>query len=263
MDRLIGPSIRSTNECTARPDFALIPRPDAQRAAIKGSGFVARRITFRNTAGPGGFQAVALKAMGDRAAFDACSFEGYQDTLYALALRHFYAGCVVYGTIDFVFGDAAAVFQGTRLVLRQPLPKQFNTVTAHGRADPHESTGFSFQGCAVAAADAGLAPGGVVSYLGRPWRPYSRTVFLQCEIGAAVSPLGWVAWDPAADPAPAAVFYGEFQNSGAGSDTSRRVAWPGVHSALSIQQAEAFTVASLISGSSWLPSAQVAFQESL
>jgi pectinesterase len=222
---------------------------------------VARRITFRNTAGPGGFQAVAVKAMGDHAAFDACSFEGYQDTLYALALRQFYVDCVIYGTIDFVFGDAAAVFQGARLVLRQPLPKQFNTVTAHGRADPHESTGFSFQGCTV-AADAGLAPD-VVSYFGRPWRPYSRTVFLRCEIGAAVSPLAWVAWDAAADPAPADVFYGEFRNSGAGSDTSRRVAWPGVHSALSMQQADAFTVASLISGSSWLPSTQVAFQESL
>ncbi|KAH7352649.1 hypothetical protein KP509_19G056100 [Ceratopteris richardii] len=231
--------------------------------AISAPNFIARKITFRNEAGPEGYQAVAMRVNADQAVFDSCSFEGYQDTLYALANRQFYTACNIYGTIDVIFGNAIAVFQSCNLLGRLPLSTQSNTFTAQGRTVASDPSGYSFQKCTVAAApDLQSPPYSVQSYYGRPWQAYSRTVFIECSVSQVINPAGWLEWD-ASDPFTDTVYYGEYQNTGAGADTSNRVAWQGVHPNMSQDEASAFTVESFISGTSWLPNADVAFQASL
>ncbi|KAH7352639.1 hypothetical protein KP509_19G055400 [Ceratopteris richardii] len=231
--------------------------------AISGPNFIARKITFRNTAGAENHQAVALRVNSDQAVFDSCSFEGYQDTLYALANRQFYTGCTISGTVDFIFGNAIAVFQDCNVLGRLPLQTQRNTFTAQGRKVSSDPSGYSFQKCTVGAApDLQSPPYPIESYFGRPWKAYSRTVFMQCTIQQVINPAGWLPWD-ATNPFTDTLYYGEYQNTGAGADTSKRVAWKGVHPNMSPEEASAFTVNSFISGPSWIQEANVVFQPSL
>ena len=142
-------------------------------------------MTFRNTAGPAKHQAVALRSGADLSTFYQCSFEAYQDTLYTHSLRQFYRSCDIYGTVDYVFGNAAVVFQDCRLLSRLPMQGQSNTVTAQGRSDPNQNTGTSIQGSALVAAPelAANAAFTTLSYLGRPWKNFSRTVVMESYVG--------------------------------------------------------------------------------
>jgi pectinesterase len=237
-------------------------------AAVNGKGFIARDLTFANTAGPSKHQAVALRCDSDLSAFYRCAFEGYQDTLYAHSLRQFYRDCRVAGTVDFVFGNAAAVFQNCTLLARLPLPEQKNSVTAQGRIDASMTTGFAFQFCNV-SADADLlralaAANGTAAtqtFLGRPWKQYSRVVFMQSYIDAVVRPEGWLAWD--GDFALDTLYYGEYMNTGPGAVVTGRVAWRGFHVMASPTEAGNFTVAQFIEGSMWLPTTGVKFTAGL
>lgn len=118
---------------------------------VSGDGFWARDITFENTAGPYKHQAVALRVSSDRAVFYRCSFRGYQNTLCVHSLRQFYRDCHIYGTIDFIFSDATAVFQNCDIFVR-PMRHQANMITAQGRVNPNENTGIAIQGCRVRSA---------------------------------------------------------------------------------------------------------------
>ncbi|MQM17751.1 hypothetical protein Taro_050729 [Colocasia esculenta] len=147
--------------------------------AVVGQGFVATNITFRNTAGAIKHQAVAVRNGADLSTFYSCSFEGYQDTLYTHSLRQFYRECDIYGTVDYIFGNAAVVFQRCNIYSRLPMSGQQNTVTAQGRTDPNQNTGTSMQNCSfLAAADLAASSGSTQTYLGRPWKLYSRTKVL-------------------------------------------------------------------------------------
>ncbi|KAG2584246.1 pectinesterase-like [Panicum virgatum] len=238
--------------------------------AVNGRGFIARDLTFENTAGPAKHQAVALRCDSDLSVFYRCAFEGYQDTLYAHSLRHFYRDCRVTGTVDFVFGNAAAVFQGCLLLARLPLPAQKNSVTAQGRLDANMTTGFAFQFCNVSAHDELLAASSgagngtaaaAQTYLGRPWKEYSRVVFMQSYIGAAVRPEGWLAWD--GEFALYTLYYGEYRNTGPGAGVGARVRWPGFHVMTSPAEAGNFTVAQFIGGNMWLPPTGVKYTAGL
>ncbi|KAL5197320.1 hypothetical protein ABZP36_000832 [Zizania latifolia] len=221
--------------------------------AVVGTGFLARDITVENAAGPSKHQAVALRVNGDLAAFYRCSFAGYQDTLYVHSLRQFYRDCDIYGTVDFVFGDAAVVLQSCNLYARRPDPNQKNVFTAQGREDPNQNTGIAIQGCKVAAA-ADLAPvqANFSSYLGRPWKAYSRTVFLQSKIESLIHPRGWLEWNGSF--ALDTLYYAEYNNHGPGADTSARVSWPGYHVLTSATDASNFTVLAFVQGDLWLNS---------
>jgi pectinesterase len=232
-------------------------------AAVNGKGFIARDLTFVNTAGPSKHQAVALRCDSDLSAFYRCAFEGYQDTLYAHSLRQFYRDCRVAGTVDFVFGNAAAVFQNCTLLARLPLPEQKNSVTVQGRIDANMTTGFAFQFCNV-SADADLLralAAATQTFLGRPWKRYSRVVFMQSYIDAVVRPEGWLAWD--GDFALDTLYYGEYMNTGPGAAVTGRVAWPGFHVMASPTEAGNFTVAQFIEGRMWLPTTGVKFTAGL
>lgn len=104
---------------------------------VSGDGFWARDMTFENTAGPSGHQAVALRVSSDLSVFYKCSFKGYQDTLLVHSNRQFYRDCHIYGTIDFIFGDASVVFQNCDIFIRRPMGYQANFITAQGTDDPN------------------------------------------------------------------------------------------------------------------------------
>ncbi|KAJ1292404.1 hypothetical protein BS78_02G388700 [Paspalum vaginatum] len=221
--------------------------------AVVGTGFLARDLTVENSAGPGKHQAVALRVNADLSAFYRCSFAGYQDTLYVHSLRQFYRDCDVYGTVDFVFGDAAAVLQGCSLYARRPDPGQKNVFTAQGREDPNQNTGIVVQGGKVAAA-ADLLPvlANFSTFLGRPWKQYSRTVFVQTKMESLIHPRGWLEWNGTF--ALDTLYYAEYMNRGPGANTSARVAWPGYHVLTNATDAANFTVLNFVQGDLWLNS---------
>ncbi|KAH9306471.1 hypothetical protein KI387_010875 [Taxus chinensis] len=218
--------------------------------AVVAEGFLARDITFENTAGPKKHQAVALRVVSDLSAFYRCSFKGYQDTLYVHSFRQFYRECDIYGTIDVIFGDATVVFQSCNILARKPMEGQNNILTAQGRSDPNEITGISIQNCTVTAApDLDLVKSSFPTYLGRPWREFSRTVYIKSYIGDVIQPRGWVEWP--GNLGLSTLYYGEYMNRGPASGTAERVRWPGYH-VMNISDAQLFTVAGFIAGDLWL-----------
>ncbi|XP_057737050.1 probable pectinesterase/pectinesterase inhibitor 47 [Arachis stenosperma] len=227
--------------------------------AVSGERFIAVDITFRNTAGPEKHQAVAVRNNADLSTFYRCSFEGYQDTLYVHSLRQFYRECHIYGTVDFIFGNAAVVFQSCNIYARNPMANQKNAVTAQGRNDPNMNTGISIHNCSISAAP-DLNTSSTMTYLGRPWKEYSRTVYLQSYIGDLIEPSGWLEWNGTIGLDT--LFYGEFNNYGPGSNTSNRVHWPG-YVLLNATQASNFTVLNFTLGNTWLPDTDIPYTEGL
>eukprot|EP01018_Ginkgo_biloba_P027991 Gb_06356 [translate_table: standard] len=230
--------------------------------AASGNGFIARDMSFENTAGPWKHQAVALRVGSDLSVLYRCSFKGYQDTLYAHSQRQFYRECNIYGTVDFIFGNAAVVFQRCVVLARKPLDNQKITITAQGRKDPNQNTGISIQTCNVTAAP-DLVPlkNSTQVYLGRPWKEYSTTVIMESYLDDIIRPEGWLEW--MGDFALDTLFYGEYMNSGPGAGVARRVTWPGYRPMNSSEEASKFTVAQFIDGNKWLPSTGVKFVSGL
>ncbi|KAL2518821.1 putative pectinesterase/pectinesterase inhibitor 6 [Abeliophyllum distichum] len=230
--------------------------------AVSGDGFISRDITFENTAGPQKHQAVALRSGSDFSVFYGCSFKGYQDTLYVYSQRQFYRDCDVYGTQDFIFGDAVAIFQNCNIYVRKPMSNEQNTVTAQGRSDPNENTGIIIHNSRViAASDFRAVQSSFKTYLGRPWKQYSRTVFMKCTLDGLIDPAGWLPWS--GNFALSTLYYGEYMNTGIGASTSGRVTWPGYHVITLAPEAEKFSVGNFLAGDSWLPATGVPFTSGL
>lgn len=220
--------------------------------AVSGEGFLARDIGIENRAGPEKHQAVALRINADLSALYKCAFSGYQDTLYVHSFRQFYRECDISGTIDYIFGNAAVVIQDCNIVSRMPMPGQFTVVTAQSRDTEDEDTGISIQNCSIVAADDLHSNKDTVkSYLGRPWRVFSRTVILESYIDDFIDPTGWTRWS--GDLGLDTLYYGEFENYGPGSGTESRVNWIGYH-IMDYYDASNFTVSEFIVGDEWLQS---------
>lgn len=184
-------------------------------------------ITFRNTAGASKHQAVAVRNGPDSSTFYRCSFEGYQDTLDTHSHRQCYKEYEIYGTFDFIFGNAAVVLQNCNLYSRLPMKEQFNVITAQGRTDQNQNTGIVIHNCNIKVAD-DLATSnvGIKTYSRRPWKMYSRTIFMQSFMDSLITPVGWRKWNEKF--ALNTLKYAEFNNAGPGANTENRVvAWPG------------------------------------
>ncbi|KAK1360900.1 Pectinesterase [Heracleum sosnowskyi] len=219
--------------------------------AAVGAGFLARDITFQNTAGASKHQAVALRVGSDLSAFYKCDILAYQDSLYVHSNRQFFINCLIAGTVDFIFGNAAVVLQDCDIHARRPDSGQKNMVTAQGRTDPNQNTGIVIQKSRIGAtSDLQPVQSSFPTYLGRPWKQYSRTVVMQSSITNVINPAGWFPWD--GNFALDTLYYGEYQNSGAGAATSGRVKWKGYKVITSSTEAQGFTPGSFIAGGSWL-----------
>ncbi|MCI16037.1 pectinesterase/pectinesterase inhibitor PPE8B, partial [Trifolium medium] len=156
--------------------------------------------------------------------FYKCGIYGYQDSLYAYSMRQFYRECTIKGTVDIIFGNAIAVFQNCTILAKKGLPKHSNAITAQGGKFGGQSTGFSFQFCNI-SADFDLLPSikFISTFLGRPWKPYSTTVFMESYIGNLLNPKGWLAWN--GSQYLDTLFYAEYKNFGPGATTKNRVKW--------------------------------------
>jgi len=181
-------------------------------ADIEGTQFEASNITFENFYGTG-TQAVALMIHSDKAVFQKCRFLGWQDTLYAASGRQYYRDCFIAGHVDFIFGNAAAVFENCEIHSRGP-----GYITAESRTTPDGATGYVFLHCKLTGEDTGK---GV--YLGRPWRPYSRVIFLNCWLGDHILPEGWSNWNKTENFKT--TWYAEYGSTGPGAKQELRVPW--------------------------------------
>ena len=220
--------------------------------AIEGEYFVGINIGFENSAGPTKHQAVALRVQADMTIFYKCFIDGYQDTLYAHAMRQFYRDCTISGTIDFVFGDAVAVFQNCTFLVRKPLANQQCIVTAQGRKDTHQPSGTVIQDCYI-VSETSQNTVTFDAYLARPWKMYSRTVFMKSYIGDLIKPDGYMPWQ-AEDGTLSGMdtcFYAEFENNGPGSNISKRVKWPGIKK-LTSKSANDFLPSMFFQGDDWI-----------
>jgi pectinesterase len=220
--------------------------------------FQAENIAFENTYGAGS-QAVALFVGADRAVFRDCRFLGWQDTLYingpncqfvpqSLSQtdasncspgRHFFDRCYIEGHVDFIFGDAAAVFRESQIH-----SKGQGYVTAQSRTYPAQTSGFVFERCRLTGENTGQ---GV--FLGRPWRAYSQVVYRNCWLGAHIRPEGWSVWNNNTNHETS--FYAEYQSEGPGANPAARVPWS--HQ-LTAEEAARFALPAFLQGpDGWNP----------
>ena len=207
---------------------------------VCGPGFIAENITFANSAGPVG-QAVAIFCEGDRLTFRNCRFLGYQDTLYTHGenSRQYYEDCYIEGTVDFIFGWSTAWFQNCTINAKRSGSYYTAASTSEGK-----KFGYVFKDCKLTAD-----PGVENVYLGRPWRDYARTVFLNCEMGSQIIPAGWHNWGK--PHAEQTAFYAEYNSTGPGANVSQRAGWS--HQLTAAQAAE-YTIENALSGSDgWNP----------
>jgi pectinesterase len=207
-------------------------------------------ITVRNTAGAKMFQAVALRVSADRTAFFQCSFEAFQDTLYANAFRQYYSECMILGTVDFIFGNAAAVFQNCDILAQTGIVGQQNTYTAQGRTSPVTNTGISFQNCYFDGTQALHAQSTIfLTYLGRPWKEYAVCVHLKSNLGTVVNPAGWLYWN-FTNFGLHTSFFAEYHSIGPGAK-GPRVSWS--HQITNPAIADRYQANAFIQGNKWVP----------
>ena len=180
---------------------------------VSGSDIVFENITFVNSAGRVG-QAVAAHVEGDRCVFRNCKFIGNQDTLFASGenSRQYYLNCYIEGTTDFIFGAATAVFENCTIV------SKVNSYITAALTLPSREFGFVFLNCKLLADSIGRRV-----HLGRPWRLYAYTAFINCQMGEHIRPEGWHNWSK--PEAEKTARYPEYNSTGPGANPSARVPW--------------------------------------
>lgn len=206
---------------------------------VEGSDITFKNLTIENNAAQLG-QAVALHTEGDRLKFINCRILGNQDTIYTGAkfTRLYFKDCYIDGTTDFIFGPSTALFEDCIIH-----SKRNSYVTA--ASTPKEAKyGYIFKHCKLTAE-----PGVDKVYLGRPWRPYAYTLFIECELGKHIVLAGWHNWGKQSNEETAR--YMEYKNTGEGANVSERVAWS---KQLTKKEAEAVTVDAIFgTQSNWNP----------
>ena len=229
---------------------------------VTADNFFVENITFQNDFNathpqlPAGSQALALLVTGDRAIFHNVRLLGNQDTVYAgsrnctpngencIPARQYFSGCYVEGNVDFIFGDAKAVFDHCEI---HSTAHEGGYITAQSKHYPGEDSGFVLNRCKLTAGADVTKP----VYLGRPWRPYATVIYLNTEMGAHIDPAGWREWHPGETHSIETVFYAEYNSTGPGAQRDQRD--PHTHF-LSDEQARQYEPAVFLRGSdNWNP----------
>ncbi len=198
---------------------------------IRGSNILLENITVENNAPTVG-QAVALHTEGDGLVFINCIFLGNQDTIYTGRKkgRHYFQNCYIEGTTDFIFGPSTAWFEECDIHCKR------NSYITAASTPKDVEFGYIFNKCKVSVAD-----GVTAMYLGRPWRGYAMTLFMNCDFPAEIRPEGWHNWGKVENESTTR--YYEYKNTGAGASTSQRVSWAKV---LTDKEAKKYTTKSVL-----------------
>lgn len=207
-----------------------------------GSDITVENITFKNTAGSGktAGQALAVYIGSDRTAFYNCAFLGHQDTVFTgnmsdepnkrLMLpdffqksdvkiqydgnRNYFEDCYICGDVDYIFGPSTAYFNRCQIYSKLLTSESVSYITAASTPNGQEH-GYVFSQCDIA----GEGENGSI-YLGRPWRDYAKTAFIQCTMDKRIHPVGWHNWNrPKAEVTST---YLEYANTGEGACTAQR-----------------------------------------
>ena len=180
---------------------------------VEGDDFSASNLTIKNASGDNG-QGIALSIVSNRAKVSNCNILGNQDTLYLSGkeAKQYFVNCYIEGTTDFVFGSATALFENCEIYSIK------NSYVTAASTPEGIQFGFVFKNCKLTAEASVNAV-----YLGRPWRVYAKTVFLNCELGKHIKPEGWENWSK--PEAEKKAFYAEYNCTGEGFQPSKRVSW--------------------------------------
>ena len=206
---------------------------DSYTLKVSGNDIKFKNLTIENTAGRVG-QAVALHVEGDRCMFDNCKFLGNQDTIFASGenSRQYFSKCYIEGTVDFIFGSSTALFENCHIH-----SKTDGYITA-ASTPKWVAYGYVFKDCKLTADKAATK-----IYLGRPWRDFAKTVFINCEMDSHILPEGWNNWNrPETEKS---TFFAEFGSKGVGTNIQERVKWS--HQ-LSEKEAQNYTKEEVFSG---------------
>lgn len=206
---------------------------------IEGNNITLKNITIENNSARLG-QAVALHTEGDKLKFIGCRFLGHQDTVYTgkAGTRLYFKDCYIEGTTDFIFGPSTAWFENCTIK-----SKAESYITAASTPNDVEF-GYIFNNCKL-IADSGINK----VYLGRPWRPYAYTLFMNCQMGGHIRPEGWHNWGNAENEKTAR--YIEYNNTGEGASTEKRTPWS---RQLTKKEAKDITIERVFAqSSSWIP----------
>lgn len=206
---------------------------------VDGNDITFKDLTIENNAAPLG-QAVALHTEGDKLMFINCRFLGNQDTIYTgrEGTRLLFTNCYIEGTTDFIFGPSTALFENCTIHSKR------NSYITAASTPENVAIGYVFKNCKLTAN-----PDVTKVYLGRPWRPYASTVFMNCEFGDHIRPEGWHNWNKTENEQTAR--YAEFNNRGPGAATDKRVKWA---KQLTPKEAEQFTIENIFKNTgNWYP----------
>ena len=216
---------------------------------VTGSQITFKNITIENNAARLG-QAVALHVEGDKCKFVNCRFLGNQDTIYTGrgGVRQFFKDCYIEGTTDFIFGPSTVWFEHCDIV------NKINSYVTAASTPKDAAYGYVFNNCTVRClegSEATKSNGGKAidkCYLGRPWRPYAYTLFMNCNLGRHITPAGWHNWGNKDNELTAR--YYEYNNSGEGAAKTERAPWT---RQLTKKEAKAITYGTVFGGdTAWL-----------
>lgn len=224
-------------------------------------------------------QALAVWTTSDKAVFNNVQLNSLQDTLYAgsqgsgIPARQYFWKGYISGDIDYVFGDAAAVFDqtlfytawhattaggGTETIMAQ------NKSVATGSPNDYLS-GYVLNSATLTSQSTGMNN----LYLGRPYGQFSTSILLNTKIDQ-VNPLGWLEFTGLTN-LPTSTYaeynsipYTDAQgNSGAGVGGPRETSSIAPQTLTAAQAAKYAPVAFLgtpVGGDSWNPTATLASQ---
>ena len=171
-----------------------------------------KNITIENNAAKLG-QAVAVHTQGDKIRFFNCRLLGNQDTVYTGMpnTRNYFEDCYIEGTTDFIFGPSTAWFERCTIFCK------INSYITAASTPQDVAFGYVFSNCTITTA-----PEATKVYLGRPWRDYGYTLFMNCKLPKGIRPEGWHHWEKHREQTAR---YMEYNNTGEGAQTKERVAW--------------------------------------